>query len=69
MDVTIISYSSYFILPARWYNLHKAYPVSWEASSLRADSNQLAMESVTLTFETIEVEDWSIIDFAAKFVT
>ena len=66
-DMTIIQYSSYFNLPARWYNIIKAYPVSWEASSLRADSNQVAMESLTLTFETIEVKDWSLIDFAAKF--
>lgn len=66
-DLTIIQYSSYFNMPARWYNVRKAYPVSWEASALRADSNQLAMESLTLTFETIEAEDWSLIDFAAKF--
>jgi phage tail-like protein len=65
-DMTIIHYSSYFNIPARWYHVKKAYPVSWEAASLRTDSSQLAMESVTLTFQTLEVEDWGLLDLAAK---
>jgi phage tail-like protein len=68
-DMTIIHYSNYFNLPARWYNIYNCYPVAWELSSLRADSNALAMESVTLTFERFEPVSWSIIDFAAKFAT
>jgi phage tail-like protein len=66
-DVTIIHYSNYFNLPARWYNIYNCFPVAWELSSLRADSNALAMESLTLTFERFEPVSWSIIDFASKF--
>lgn len=66
-DITITQYSSYFSLPARWYNVKKAFPIKWDVSSMRADSSQYAVESLTLTFDTIEVEKWSAIDFAAKF--
>jgi phage tail-like protein len=65
-DFTIFQYSSYFNIPARWYHVKNAYPVSWEGSNLRTDSNQLAMESLTLTFETLELEDWDLIGLAAK---
>jgi phage tail-like protein len=65
-NFTIFQYSSYFNMPARWYHVKNAYPVSWEASSLRTDSNQLAMESLTLTFEKLELEDWDLIGLAAK---
>jgi phage tail-like protein len=66
-DITIIHYSMYFNLPARWYDLKNAYPVAWELSPLRADSNSLAMESLTLTFEHFEPRSWTLIDFATKF--
>ncbi len=66
-DLTIIQYSSYFNIPARWYNVEDAFPINWEVSKLSADSNQFAVESLTLTFKTIEVEDWSLLDFALKF--
>lgn len=65
-DMTIIQISSYLHLPARWYNIRRAFPVSWTGSDMRADSNQFAVESLELTFDTLEVEDWSIIDFSAK---
>lgn len=65
-DLTIIQYSSYFNIPARWYHVEDAFPVSWEGSSLRTDSNQLAMESLTLTFKKLEPEDWDLIGLAAK---
>jgi phage tail-like protein len=65
-DFTIIQYSSYFNIPSRWYHVEDAYPVSWEASNLRTDSNQLAMESLTLTFETLEPEDWDLFGLMAK---
>lgn len=68
-NLTIVQYSAYFNLPARWYNVKRAFPMSWEASSLRTDSTQYAVESLTLSFETIEVEDWDPIDFAAKFAS
>ena len=67
-DITITQYSSYFSLPARWYHAKNAYPVSWHAADLKADSNQLALESLELAFDTLEVEKWSLINFAAKFV-
>jgi phage tail-like protein len=67
-DLTITQYSSYFNLPARWYNVKNAFPESWEVSALRTDSSQYAVESLTLTFETLEVEEWSMLDFASKFV-
>lgn len=57
-DLTIIHYSSYLNAPARWYDVENAYPVSWEASSLRTDSNQVAIESVTLTFEKLKPEGY-----------
>jgi len=66
LDMTIIQYSSYFNIPARWYNISHAFPVSWEGPNLRTDSNQLAVESVTLTFKTLEVKDWDLISLAAK---
>jgi phage tail-like protein len=59
-DFTIFQHSSYFNMPSRWYHVRNAYPVAWEASSLRTDSNQFAMESLTLTFETIELEDMGV---------
>jgi hypothetical protein len=34
---------------------------------MRSDSSTFAVESLTLAFETLEAEKWSIIDFAAKF--
>lgn len=65
-DLTIVQLSSYFNIPARWYNVKDAFPISWEASRLASDSNQVAVESLTLTFKTIEVEDWSMLDLMAK---
>lgn len=65
-DITIYQYSSYFNIPSRWYHVKNAYPASWEASSLRTDSNQLAMESITLTFEKLELEEWTLMGLAAK---
>jgi phage tail-like protein len=67
-DITIIQYSSYFNLPARWYNVKRAFPESWSVSGLKTDSTQYTVESLVLTFDTLEVEDWSIIDFASKFL-
>ncbi len=64
-NLTVIQYSSYFNLPARWYDISNAFPVRWEGPALRADSSQLAVESLSLTFETLVVRDWSSIDFAA----
>jgi phage tail-like protein len=65
-DITIIQYSAYFNIPSRWYNVKDAFPVGWEVSRLGADSNQLAVESLTVTFKTIEVEDWSLLGLAAE---
>jgi len=67
-DMTIIQYSSYFNIPARWYNITDAFPTSWEGSSLRTDSNQLSVETITLTFKTLEVEDWDLLSLAAKLL-
>jgi len=64
--ITIIQYSSYFNIPARWYNIKRAVPTAWEGPNLRTDSNQLAVESITLAFETLEVKDWDLISLAAK---
>lgn len=64
-DLTVIQYSSYFNLPARWYDFTNAFPSKWEGPALRSDSSQLAIESLTLTFDTLVVRDWSSIDFAA----
>jgi phage tail-like protein len=66
-DITVVQYSSYFNMPARWYNIKNAFPVEWDVSSMRSDSSTFAVESLTLAFETLEAEKWSIIDFAAKF--
>ena len=65
-DFTIFQHSSYFNIPSRWYHIKDAYPVSWEGSSLKTDSNQLSMESLTLTFRELELEDWDLIGLAAK---
>ena len=65
-DITIVQLSSYFNVPARWYNVKDAFPVSWEAARLASDSNQLAMESLTFTFKSIEVEDWSLMSLMAQ---
>lgn len=64
-DLTVIQYSSYFNLPARWYDFTNAFPSKWEGPPLRTDSSQLAIESLTLTFDYLVVRDWSSIDFAA----
>jgi phage tail-like protein len=65
-DFTIYQHSSYFNIPARWYHVKKAFPVNWEGSNLRTDSNSLSMESLTLTFDTLEVEEWTLLSLAAK---
>jgi phage tail-like protein len=67
-DFTIVHHSSYLNVPSRWYHIENAFPISWEAAALRADSSQVAMESLTLTFEKLSVEDWSIMGLMAKLV-
>jgi phage tail-like protein len=67
-DFTIYQHSSYFNIPLRWYHVKDAYPISWEASSLRTDSNQLSMESLTLTFDKLEPEEWSLLGIMAKML-
>lgn len=67
--LTIIQFSSYLGIPARWYNIEEAFPVAWEASGLRSDSSTFAVESLTLTFKTIEVEDWIPLSLAATLAT
>jgi phage tail-like protein len=66
-NITITQVSSYFNLPARWYTITNAFPESWEVSSLRSDSSQYAVESLTLTFETLKVEKWVMGDLDGKF--
>ncbi|HXF62543.1 MAG TPA: phage tail protein [Caldilineaceae bacterium] len=66
--VTITQFSSYFNLAARWYHIEDAFPESWSVSSLRTDSSTFAVETLVLTFKTLKVEKWSMMDFASKFV-
>lgn len=66
--ITITQFSSYFNLPARWYHIEDAFPESWSVSSLRTDSSTYAVETLVLTFKTLKVEKWSMMDFASKFV-
>ena len=67
-DITIYHHSSYFNVPARWYDISNAYPIAWEAAALRADSSQVAMESLTLTFEKLETKTYEMaLELLAKF--
>jgi phage tail-like protein len=66
-DISIVQVSSYFNIDARTYVVKDAFPVSWEVSRLASDSNQVAVESLTFTFKTIEVEERTLIGFLADF--
>ena len=41
-------------LPAMWWNFNDAYPVKWSGPDLRAESGQVAVESVELAHRGIE---------------
>lgn len=55
-SVTIIQYSPYYNLPARWYHLEDAYPVSWTGSTLNAGSSDISVESVELAYSEMEMD-------------
>lgn len=65
--ITITQFSSYFNLPARWYDIEDAFPESWSVSSLRTDSSSYAVETLVLTFKTLKVTKWSLGEFLGKF--
>jgi phage tail-like protein len=67
-NITIIHHSSYFNIPARWYHIKGAYPAAWEGPNLRSDSSQLAVEALTLTFESLKPEEWDLAGLTAKLI-
>lgn len=53
-NVSIIMIDNDGITPAFQWNLESAWPSAWEAAGLNAASQEAAIESVTLTFESLE---------------
>lgn len=56
IPLSIIQYSAYMSVPARWYNLTGAFPVSWTGPELDAGSSEMAIESLEVAFEKIELD-------------
>lgn len=50
---SIVEYDTQYSEVARW-NFTNAWPQKWEAPSHKANANEIAVESVTLTVESIE---------------
>jgi len=41
------------------WNLFEAWPTSWSGPSLSASSDEVAVESMTIAYERLEVDAWS----------
>jgi phage tail-like protein len=40
----------------RW-NLERAYPITWKGPSLKADSKKVAIETLTIAFHGLSLEE------------
>lgn len=56
IPLSIIQYSAYASVPARWYNLSGAFPVVWNGPDLDAGSSDMAIESLEIAFDKIELD-------------
>jgi phage tail-like protein len=65
MNLSILHYSAYMVIPARYYNIHDAYPVAWNASDLDVSSSTVAVESLELAFTYIETKGLTAMAAAA----
>lgn len=55
-NMSIIQFSSYSVIPVRWYNLEDAYPIKWSVSDFDATSSQVAIESVEIVYSKLTVD-------------
>ena len=66
-DVTVTLYKGF--TPALTIGFHNAYPVKWQGPSLRADTAAVAIESIDLIYESLDVEKGTanmLLDVAAQ---
>jgi phage tail-like protein len=57
-NVSIILYNGDRTKAKRW-NLRKAYPVKWTGPDLKADSNQVAIETLEIVHHGMEMTGWT----------
>lgn len=57
-SVTILLYSNDHTQVKRW-NLHQAYPIKWQGPDLKTDSTQVALESIELVHQGLEMTGWT----------
>ncbi|MBA3532175.1 MAG: phage tail protein [Ardenticatenales bacterium] len=55
-NMSIIQFSSYSIVPVRWYNLEDAYPAKWSISDFDAGSAQISIETVEIVYSKLTVD-------------
>lgn len=53
-------------LPAMWWDLRDAFPVSWEGPALTSDGNAVAFESLSLVFHGLHKPTLSQVTSAAR---
>jgi phage tail-like protein len=65
-SMTIVHYSNYIFLPARWYNVSDVYPVSWNVTDFDASSSSYSVDTLEVAFSTIKVETMPMMQVLAK---
>jgi phage tail-like protein len=53
IPLSIILYSPYSVIPARWYDLEEAFPVKLVGPSLNTDSNEIAIEELEIAYSKL----------------
>jgi phage tail-like protein len=59
-NVSIILYNSDRTRAKRW-NLRAAYPIEWSGPDLKADNNQVAIETLKLVHQGLDMTGWTAV--------
>lgn len=55
LNMSIVMFETGWVEVKRW-NLERAYPIEWKGPSLKADSKNVAIESLTIAFHGMDLE-------------
>ena len=56
VNLSIVMYGGGWHETKRW-NLERAYPIQWKGPSLKADSKQVAIETLVIAFHGLDLEE------------
>ncbi len=57
LNMSIVMFDPAWFEVRRW-NLERAYPIKWKGPSLKSDSKKVAIESLTIAFHGMDLEEY-----------